>query len=206
MRESRPEKSADPKSIILELKRKSIHAAMVVIPLWIYFMPPRTADIGLIIASMATIAFDVWRLSDNKLKRFFLKFFKSLIRRHEEEHLLGSTYFMIAALISVLIFQKLIAISALLFLVIGDMAAAVFGKKYGKPRYWGKSIEGSLACFLSCLIIGYIILKSEEGANQLVWAGALAAVIAEAVPAPMDDNMRVPIISGMIMQIVAHFS
>jgi glycerol-3-phosphate acyltransferase PlsY len=157
--------------------------------------------LGLIIATSATVVLDLLRLTDHRLRNFFLRLFKSLIRSHEEEHLLGSTYFMIAALLSVLAFDKQIAIASLTFLIIGDTVAAIVGKKYGVPLYWGKSIQGSLACFASCVLIGAALLNDP----WVILAGALAAAVAEALPVPMDDNMRVPIISGLVMQLVAHY-
>lgn len=188
-------------SVKRELQRKSIHLAMIVIPVWIYVTPPDWTLLGLIIATSATVVMDLLRLTDHRLRGFFLRFFRSLIRSHEEEHLLGSTYFMIAALLSVLAFDDKIAIAALTFLIIGDTAAAIVGKKYGKPLYWGKSLQGSLACFVSCLIIGAALLDNQ----WVIITGALAAAVAEALPVPMDDNMRVPIISGLVMQYVAHY-
>ena len=174
---------------------------MIIIPIWVFVTPPNWGLLGLIIATSATVASDLLRLSDRRLRGFFLRLFRSLIRSHEQEHLLGSTYFMIAALLSVLAFDDTIAIAALTFLIIGDTVAAVVGKKYGKPMYWGKSPQGSLACFASCLIIGAALLDNQ----WVIVAGALAATLAEALPVPMDDNMRVPIVSGLVMQLVAHF-
>ncbi len=184
-----------------ELQRKSIHLAMIVIPVWVYIMPGSWALLGLIIATFLTAVLDLFRLSDHRLRQFFLRLFRSLIRSHEEGHLLGSTYFMIAAVLSVLAFEKSVAIAALTFLVLGDTAAAVVGKCYGTPRYWGKSIEGSAACLVVCLAIGAILLPNP----WVILAGAVSATVAEALPIPMDDNMRVPIISGVVMQLVAHF-
>jgi dolichol kinase len=189
-------------SIGSELKRKSIHLLMIAIPVWYYFTPQRWGVLGLIIAMTGTVVMDLLRLTDDRLRQFFLRFFKSLIRSHEEEHLLGSTYFMIAALISVLVFDKMIAISALTFLVLGDTAAAVIGKRFGRAIYWGKSLAGSFACFICCLVIGFLLLDN----SQVILFGALAAAIAEALPVPMDDNMRVPIASGFVMQFVLHLS
>lgn len=188
-------------SLKRELQRKSIHLGMIIIPLWVYIVPPDWALLGLIIATSATVVLDLLRLSDRRLRRFFLRLFRSLIRSHEEEHLLGSTYFMIAALLSVLAFDDTIAIAALTFLILGDTVAAIVGKKYGKPMYWGKSPQGSLACFVCCLIIGAALLDNQ----WVIIAGALAATVAEALPVPMDDNMRVPIVSGLVMQYVAHY-
>lgn len=188
-------------SIKRELQRKAIHLGMIIIPVWVYLVPKNWAVLGLIIATFATVVVDLLRLSDQKLKRFFLRLFRSLIRSHEEEHLLGSTYFMIAALLSALVFEKSIAVAAMTYLVVGDTAAAVVGKKYGKAHYWGKSLHGSLACFLSCLVIGAVLLAKP----WVFIAGAAAATIIEALPVPMDDNMRVPIFSGLIMQLVAQY-
>jgi dolichol kinase len=40
----------------------------------------------------------------------------------------------------------------------------------------------------------------------LALIGALVATVAEALPVPMDDNMRVPIVSGLAMQVAARFT
>jgi dolichol kinase len=184
-----------------ELQRKSFHIGMIVVPVWVYFVPYTPALLGLIIATSVTVAIDLMRLSDHRLRRFFLQLFRTLIRRHEEEHLLGSTHYMIAALLSVVVFQREIAIAALMFLVLGDAAAAIVGKRFGRPLYWGKSPQGSIACFVVCLALGWLLLPSPE----LAVIGALTATVAEAMPSPLDDNMRVPIFSGIAMQIAARF-
>jgi dolichol kinase len=202
MNNGKTSKRSENLSIGRELKRKSIHLAMIVIPVWYYFAPPPLGILGLIIAMTVTVILDLLRLSDDRFREFFLRLFKSLIRSHEEEHLLGSTHFMIAALISVLVFDKMIAVAALTFLVVGDTAAAVIGKRFGKKLYWGKSLAGSFACFVCCFLIGYLLLANE----WVRLAGAVSATIVEALPIPMDDNMRVPIASGLIMQLVSRFS
>ena len=196
----RPDASTTP-PMRHELQRKSFHIGMIVVPVWVYFLPYTPALLGLIIATFATVAIDLMRLSDHRLRRFFLQLFRPLIRRHEEEHLLGSTHYMIAALLSVVVFQREIAIAALMFLVLGDAAAAIVGKRFGRPLYWGKSPQGSIACFLVCLVLGLLLLRSPD----LAVIGALTATVAEAMPSPLDDNMRVPIFSGIAMQIAARF-
>lgn len=185
------------RSLRPELQRKSFHLAMIVVPVWVYLMPPTPALLGLIIASFITVAVDLLRLSDHRLRRFFLRLFRSLIRPHEEEHLLGSTHYMIAALLSVIVFDHEVAIAALAFLVLGDAAAAIVGKRFGKPLYWGKSPHGSIACFAICLAVGIPLL----GSTPVALIGATAATVAEALPSPLDDNMRVPIFSGIAMQL-----
>ena len=92
-----------------------------------------------------------------------------------------------------------IAIAALAFLVLGDAAAAIIGKRFGSPTYWGKSPQGSLACFAVCMAVGWPIL----GDWHMALVGSVVATVAEALPVPMDDNMRVPIFSGLAMELAA---
>lgn len=200
-----PLDSQDPSprtaSLRHELQRKSFHVGMIIVPIWVYFMPYTPALLGLILATFATVAVDLLRLTDRRLRGFFLRLFRSLIRPHEEEHLLGSTHYMIAALLSVIVFDHDIAIAALAFLVLGDAAAAIIGKRFGTPRFWGKSPQGSIACLVVCLLVGFPLLASP----WLAVVGAVAATVAEAMPSPLDDNMRVPIFSGIAMQLVSRF-
>src|SRR5258705_5848820 len=184
-----------------ELQRKSFHVGMIVVPIWVYLMPHTTALLGLMLATFVTVAVDLLRLSDRRLRGFFLRLFRSVIRPHEEEHLLGSTHYMIAALLSVVVFDHAIAIAALAYLVLGDAAAAIIGKRFGTPQFWGKSPEGSLACFAVCLMVGWPLLSSP----WLAVVGAVTATVAEAMPSPLDDNKRVPIFSGIAMQLAARF-
>ena len=191
----------EPMPMRRELARKSFHLAMIVVPVWVYLMPHTTALLGLILATFGTVAVDLLRLSDRRLRGFFLRLFRSVIRPHEEEHLLGSTHYMIAALLSVVVFDHAIAIAALAFLVLGDAAAAIIGKRFGTPRFWGKSPQGSIACFVVCFMVGWPLLSSP----WLALVGAVTATVAEAMPSPLDDNMRVPIFSGIAMQLAARF-
>lgn len=108
---------------------------------------------------------------------------------------------MIAALLSVVVFDHAIAIAALAFLVLGDAAAAIIGKRFGTPVFWGKSPQGSIACFVVCFMVGWPLLSSP----WLALVGAVTATVAEAMPSPLDDNMRVPIFSGIAMQLAARF-
>jgi dolichol kinase len=190
-----------PTPLRSELHRKSFHVGMIIVPIWVYVMPHTTALLGLILATFVTVAVDLLRLSDRRLRRFFLRLFRSVLRPHEEEHLLGSTHYMIAALLSVVVFDHAIAIAALAFLVLGDAAAAIIGKRFGTPLFWGKSPQGSLACLVVCLMVGWPLLTSP----WLALVGAVTATVAEAMPSPLDDNMRVPIFSGIAMQLAARF-
>jgi hypothetical protein len=64
-------------SIKRELQRKSIHLGMIIIPLWVYVTPHDWSVLGLIIATSATVVTDLLRLTDHRLRGFFLRFFRN---------------------------------------------------------------------------------------------------------------------------------
>jgi dolichol kinase len=182
-----------------ELKRKSIHLSLFIVPLGYYLAPRPLGMLGLILATSMIVSMDILRLRSAFFGRIFLRVFGPLIRSHERTHILGSTYYMAAVFTCVMVFDRQVALSALLFLVLGDTAAAVVGRKFGRKFYREKSLEGSLACFLCCVFIGLLLLNS----LWVMISGALTATLVEAVPLRINDNLKVPILSGLVMQVVA---
>eukprot|EP01084_Bolivina_argentea_P107302 191849_1 len=67
---------------------------------------------------------------------------QSIAREKELHSLSGVSYFMIGNFIAVVWFPPRIAISALLYMILGDMSAALFGISFGKIKIGRKSLEG----------------------------------------------------------------
>ena len=130
------------------------------------------------------------------------------IFKKQPGRILGDTYFLIGSLITIIFFSNSIAIATLLFNAFGDSASGIVGTKYGKTKFFGgkKSLEGSVAFFIACLIIGLILLNSPRVALNLstIFVGALVATLIEFISIRVDDNLSVPIISGIWMQFVAY--
>ena len=77
--------------------------------------------------------------------------------------------------------------------------AALVGRAIGRVRIFGKTLEGSLACLVSCLIIGWLI---PELTWQMTVVGALMATLIELLPIPLDDNLRIPLAAGFAMTLM----
>ena len=91
--------------------------------------------------------------------------------------------------------------ASLLYLALGDASAALVGKRIGKRKiFWEKTLEGSLACFLVCFIIGLFFFKL-----PLALAGALAAAIIELFPWALNDNFWMPIIAAFVLSRISPF-
>jgi dolichol kinase len=122
-----------------------------------------------------------------------------MIRPNESARYTGASHIMFAAVLSVILFPKLVAVCALSFIVIGDTASALVGRRWGKHRFRNKSCEGSAAFFLSSLIPAVIIPEIP------IWigtVGALVATVTEAVSGDIDDNLSVPLVSGLAMHLL----
>ena len=99
-------------------------------------------------------------------------------------------------------FSKPIVVAALLFLILGDPAAALVGRTLGRVYIFGKTMEGSLACLAVCLVLGILVQEITQGLTfKAVLAGAITATVFELLPIPLDDNFRIPLSAGFAMRL-----
>jgi dolichol kinase len=189
-------------SLVPEIQRKAIHLSFILVPLIYHFdvLPKVVIVRGLLIATAVSIAIEIARLHDARVKLFFRTFFRDLIRRHEHSQLLGSTYLLIAAVITIELFSEPIAVSALGALILGDTAAALVGKTVGRISVLGKTLEGSAACFLVSFLFAWGVVGLPA---WLAACGSLTATLFELLPIPLDDNFRIPLSAGYVMKILS---
>lgn len=152
--------------------------------------------------TVTALIVEIARLEHKTFKRIFLNLVGIMLRKHEIHNFTGATYMMISAILCIGFFPAEIAVAALAFLAIGDTLAALVGIPYGKRKILNtdKSLEGSLACFAGCFIFGLLFLNP-----VVAVAGALTATIAEFSWIPIDDNIKIPIASGLVMSFVNMF-
>ena len=189
-----------------ELFRKSIHLftdSLIPLVYLLLNIPRNWMAIVIGIASVAFVIIDFGRTRNGGwLSKIFVKLFNGMLRSHElEGKLTGASYVLIGSFISIAIFPKEIAVLALLFTAIGDSAAALYGRKFGKLRIWNKTLEGSIAGFVACLII---TLFFPDIPNIIKFSGAFAAMFIELLPINIDDNLRIPLFSGIVMYILSN--
>ena len=185
-----------------ELKRKSIHLSSIAIPIAYYVTPDSLQPVFervLLALVIVSLAIEVFRLNHPRTRHIFRHFFGELIRNHEEVSLLGSTYLLIACLLTIHLFPKPIAVLALSFLILGDTVAAIVGKSIGRIGLFGKTLEGSLACFLVCFALTRAI---PEIPVHVALVGAVVATVFELLPVPLDDNFRIPLSAGFAMELL----
>jgi dolichol kinase len=184
-----------------EVPRKAIHLTASAIPLAVLYLPLTLCRQGLILAAIVLLVTDLIRISNPKLRTYFWQFFGHLIRRHERRELLASTYLVVSALLATYVFTREVAAAALLYLTVGDTVAAMVGKAWGRTPLFGKTLEGFLAGLVASLAAAWLIVPGLP-----LWQLAIAALVASLVevwPLPVDDNFRIPLLSGLVLQWLA---
>jgi dolichol kinase len=184
-----------------ELIRKAIHFASLAIPAGLFLLPVNVSRTLLLALVLVVLSVDVIRLHEPTVRRLFYFLVGRILREHERFNLLGSTYLLISSLICIWAFSKEVAVLAISFLVVGDTMAALVGRRFGRIRILDKSLEGSLACFFSCVAIGWIY-PGPDVTWPMVLVGSFVATVFELMPIPLDDNMRIPLAAGFAMTLV----
>src|SRR4030066_1248988 len=182
-----------------EYKRKGIHLFALTIPIGYYFLPQKAALMVLIPVTLISIALDFIRILELPGYRLLNYLFGPMLRVHEEADLTGGPVILFATVLSVFLFAKPVALTAISFIILGDISSALIGRKYGVVAFGDKTLEGSLGFFLACLLV-VVIIPDLPLLTGL--AGAAVATLVEAIDLKVDDNLTVPLISGLIMELL----
>ena len=204
-----------------EVNRKLLHGLAVGLPAGIFYGPDL---LGLPVWSPAPIigslflfslAVEFLRFRNSSFGGLFDRCFGSMLRQEESSSLTGATYvFGGSFLCSLLALNGPLAATAsflaLSLFILGDAAAALVGKAFGRTRIGDKTLEGALGCFGLCLILsGFVfpVLPDFSASwGDLPWSHAifLSAMVAalELFPVRMGrlvliDNLYVPVVVAL---------
>lgn len=147
------------------------------------------------------LIFEVLRLKNTSINKFFLKRAGRFLRETEKNKISGFIYYCFGVSACFFLFKWEIAIQSIFFLILADPIASIIGVMFGKNNLiFGKSLEGSLACFLVCFIIsavsGFFYLKVPW--LTFAFLGGLSGTISELL-AILDDNLTIPLFSGFLL-------
>jgi dolichol kinase len=152
------------------------------------------------------VCLDVARRLSPACNQLFMKtLFKPIARPSEAHKVPSATWYMTSLLIGVIAFpQHAIALAALV-LAVGDPAASLAGKKWGRLKLIGsKSWVGTgafiLAATIVCTIFLSLVLPGLAFGHRLGIAAALAAAgaVTELLSGRIDDNLSIPLVTGLL--------
>lgn len=168
---------------------------------YMFPVPLNKALLGILFLTAFTV--DTARLRSPRFSELIVSVIGPFMRPSEITTYTGSPAFTAGFFLSFLLFPRHIALAAVVPLVVGDRAAVLVGKAWGRTRIGNKTLEGSLACFVSTLLVYYLAgmgLPSLFPFSIVYLAGAaLAGTFAEMLPRPFDDNLTMPLAAGTLL-------
>lgn len=184
-----------------ELARKAIHLSSIALPIALALGVARRVALFVLGAlALVAVTVEVARAASPAIGARFEAIFHPLLRSHESIRITGATWLIGAMFIAVLLLPREAAIIATWAAAAGDTAAALIGMRFGRIRSTrdGKSLEGSAACLLATLVGALLLTGAGTGVALLA---AVAAAVAERLPWPHDDNIRIIAAVGVTMMI-----
>jgi dolichol kinase len=179
-----------------EVWRKLLHLFALVMPIGYHFAP-RWVAVGAILAAFCfSLLADVCRLRGWSVQRFWTPVTDPIVRPKESGGFTGATHILFSGFMCPLLFSLPAATLAMSTIILGDAAAALVGRRWGRHKFnhADRSWEGSLAFLAASLIPAFVI------PGLPLWIGIAGAVLATAVEAfsnQIDDNLSVPLIVGL---------
>ena len=182
-----------------DLVREDIHASGFFVPVIASLIGvPAVALLICFVAGVYIIS-ELSRLDDRELPLI------SAITRHaaSQSELYGFVaaplYFALGILLTLLIFPAQVSGAAIAIFALGDSAASIFGGLIGKrlPFNKGKTLEGSLAGFFFAFLAGTFFV-----APWIALIGAAVAMLIEYLPLPVNDNVLIPVLTGLALMLL----
>jgi phytol kinase len=181
-----------------EIKRKLFHL-FCLIYMGVYAVLPRPLCLEVMGGLGLLIALLEWaRLHSPSFNLWAWKRVEDIARVWERNSISGLFWTWLGSFLTMLIFkQREIVMAALGFMIFGDFAAALVGKFWGRHRWPGdtkKTIEGTTAFALAATCAGWWFLPP-----HVVILSAIAAAALESIRLPVDDNLWIPLVSGVCL-------
>jgi dolichol kinase len=143
---------------------------------------------------------EAWRHYTDTGRAFLLWVFGAVAHPHERHQVNSSTWFGTALAILGVLFDPMLCAVALITLGVGDPAAGLVGRRFGRTKLVGqRSLEGSLAMLFVGGFATFTVLmvwhaSLPMGTMLAVSAStALFATVAELFSNSVDDNFSIPL-------------
>lgn len=165
---------------------------------------------ALLIVAVLGFLVEFSRAKSEKLNNLVLIAMGPFMRESERNGMSGFPFYALGTSLSLFFFSEKIAILSILFLIFSDPISSVFGVLFGRDKILpNKSLQGSLAGFITCYVITLIYLLG-HGVDEysLIWFSMFAAIIgvfSELLSVFLDDNLTIPLVSGLGITVVNYF-
>ncbi len=195
-----------------EVLRKGVHLSSLSIPVIYALIAKSTALWILIPLTGVFLIVNILGHRSGPVRTLMIRYLGDIMRTHEldvdRRVLNGASHVLIAACLSVLVFPKLVAITAFSILIISDICAALVGRRFGSHRFLDKSFEGTLAFAVSAvgvvLVIAHLVSAPVSFTMIGIVAGLVGSIVENISPRlRLDDNISIPCSVGTTLWLLS---
>ena len=183
-----------------DVLRETIHASGFFVPVLAGFTG--IPIVALLICSVSALYFisEISRMDGKSLPVV------SAITRHAVsqaelyEFAAAPLFFALGILITLLLFPAPVNSAAIAIFALGDSAASLFGGLISRqplPFNKGKTLEGSLVGYFFAFLAGSFFISP-----VMALIGAAVAMTIECLPLPVNDNVLIPLCTGLALMLV----
>ena len=199
----------ESKALKTELYRKAVHLSSLWIPLLIMLAEKNFCIIlfSVLVVLDLTAEYNAYRKT-SVIGTLFRRLFIKTLRNKEVSRISfvpsGSVYILAAALAVSVCFSPKAAAAAMCIVLTADSNAALIGRFFGTFRFYnGKSFEGTMAFFVSSVLV--ILFFYPEISPAIICLTATVATAAEFFEKEIgtEDNFALPLLSGFILNLVS---
>ncbi|MCD6445825.1 haloacid dehalogenase-like hydrolase, partial [Candidatus Bathyarchaeota archaeon] len=183
------------------LIRETIHTAGFFTSFFcIYILNRYITALLIFLVTVLYTASEFARISGKTFPIFTLITSKAAVKLEQYEFATAPIFYAFGIIISLLIFTPSISYASIAILTLGDGAAALFGRKFGKTQFpfnKAKHLEGTILGLIFAFVGASIFLNPTKA-----FIGAVVGTSVECLPTPVSDNIAVPLISGVILTFI----
>jgi len=153
----------------------------------------------------ASLLFDLARFALPRFNAWAMANLRALLRPGEERTLNGSPSYALGVGLTLLLFPEPQAVTAVLFLMVGDVSATTVGERWGRHKVGGKSLEGTAAFFAAACAAGLAARAALGGppAGTIVAGAWCAALVELFLPRFANDNLVIPLVAALVMTLLS---
>jgi len=185
-----------------QILRLAIHMSGFTIPfMCTYFLNHYLIAILIFIVTSLYIISELARIMRITFPIFTSITTRAAVKLELYEFTTAPIFYAFGIILSLIIFPPQFAYASIAILTLGDGAASLFGKKFGKTPYpfnKAKNLEGSIFGFIFALS-GAVFFVDPIGA----FIAAMAGMLAECLPLPLNDNLTIPLTAGSILMMLS---
>ncbi len=197
----------------LHILRKIWHVMTGAIGLYIYYSSGKSAHTvatTLLIFAIVAFVVELVRIKNEKVNALLMSVMRPLMRESEKNSISGMPFYALGVSLSLFFFPTKVAVLSVFFLVLADPIASFFGILYGRDKILpNKSLQGTIAaytvCYVTTLVYGLVHTGSSMNLLTFSLVAGLIGAVSELCSQFVDDNLCIPVLSGLGLTILNYF-